>query len=172
MVLGKTLIRMSMKNNVTQKNIPDGWQQVVLGNCLNRNPEYGINAAATKLSPNLPTYIRITDISEDGKLIPEGLTSVSHINSSNYFLDEGDLVFARTGASVGKTYLYNRIDGRLVYAGFLIKVTTNKKIITPHFLYYFTKTHQYWKWILITSSRSGQPGINSPEIKSLKLKIQ
>lgn len=150
-----------------QHNI-SGWKPFVLGNCLEKNPEYGLNAPSTEFSPSLPTYIRITDFTEEGKLIKEGLTSVSHSDSSQYFLDEDDIVFARTGASVGKTYLYNELDGKLVYAGFLIRVKTKKNILQPKFLYYFTKTHKYWNWILIISSRSGQPGINSQEIKSLK----
>jgi type I restriction enzyme S subunit len=72
-------------------------------------------------NPNLLTYLRITDISEDGKFIEEGKKSVNHPDVLNYILEEGDIVFARTGNSTGKTYLYDSNDGALVFAGFLIR---------------------------------------------------
>jgi type I restriction enzyme S subunit len=115
-----------MKNNQSQKNIPDGWQKVKLRDCLLEKPDYGINAPSVKFSESLPAYIRITDISEDGKFLPEKKTSVKNSNSDSYILDIGDIVLARTGASVGKTYLYNKNDGQLVFAGFLIRVRPDK----------------------------------------------
>lgn len=156
-----------MKNNKSQKNIPSGWREVRLGNCLLQKPDYGVNAPAVKFSLSLPTYIRITDISDDGKFLPDKKTSVNQNDLEDYILNQGDIVFARTGASVGKTYLYNKDDGQLVFAGFLIRVKTNKYKLTPYFLSAYTHTEEYWKWVGEISARSGQPGINSSEYSSL-----
>lgn len=78
------------------------------------NPDYGINASAVKYSDTLPTYLRITDIDDEGNFIKDNLSSVNDVNSEKYYLSKDEIVFARTGASVGKTYLYKENDGKLV----------------------------------------------------------
>lgn len=151
--------------------IPKDWKVKKVGECLLRNPDYGINAAAVPYNENLPVYLRITDITEEGNYSKKNLVSVNNISSSSYFLEEGDLVFARTGASVGKTYLYNPKDGKLVFAGFLIRVRVNEEVILPNYLKYFTQTKQYWDWIAGNSLRTGQPGINGNEYKELQIPL-
>lgn len=151
--------------------ISSDWKVKSLGECLIKNPDYGINAASVKYNDTLPTYLRITDISESGKYISQSKVSVNHSLSSLYFLDEEDIVFARTGASVGKTYLYKKGDGKLVFAGFLIRAKVNPKILNHQYLYYLTQTKYYWSWVLTNSMRSGQPGINSNEIKLLPIPL-
>lgn len=86
-------------------------------------------------------------------------------------MKDGDIVFARTGATVGKTYLYNREDGDLVFAGFLIRFSPNAQKIVPYYLKAYTNTSTYWKWVKITSQRSGQPGINATEYCSLQIPV-
>lgn len=149
--------------------IPEDWGVARLSTCLEEAPSYGINAPAVKYDLTLPAYIRITDISEDGKFIENNRASVSHPNYSSYLLNDGDLVFARTGASVGKSYLYNSNDGNLVYAGFLIKIKPNKQKLDSLFLSNYVKTDYYWSWVKTNSMRSGQPGINGSEYGSLPL---
>lgn len=133
--------------------------------------DYGINAPATDFSDKLPTYLRITDIDDDGKFIIANKASVNNPNSGSYHLKDGDIVFARTGATVGKTYLYNREDGDLVFAGFLIRFSPNAQKIVPYYLKAYTNTSTYWKWVKITSQRSGQPGINATEYCSLQIPV-
>jgi len=145
------------------------WEAKRLGDCLSKNPDYGINAPSVPYSDNLPVYIRITDISDDGRFMPEKITSVDNINSNNYFLEKDDLVFARTGASTGKTYLYNPKDGKLVFAGFLIRVKVDSQKLHPQFLKSYTETTMYWNWVNIMSMRSGQPGINGNEYSQLPI---
>ena len=99
--------------------IPKDWIVRPLGSCLRYAPEYGINAAAVRYDDSLPTYLRITDISEDYRFRPSPRVSVKHPSVSSFFLCEGDLVFARTGASVGKSYRYDEKDGPLVLQDFL-----------------------------------------------------
>ena len=151
--------------------IPSDWDVFKLGDCLLRNPDYGINAAAVEYDDTLPTYLRITDISEDGKFIRSNKASVNNSLANAYYLEKGDIVFARTGASVGKTYLYNENDGRLVFAGFLIRITPNPEIVDCFYLIYLTQTKAYWAWVSANSMRSGQPGLNSNEYKSFQISL-
>ena len=88
-----------------------------------------------------------------------------------FFLNKGDLVFARTGASVGKSYLYNPNDGPLVFAGFLIRVSPNPVKLQPVFLAYYVQSNRYWDWVATVSIRSGQPGINGQEYGTLQLPL-
>lgn len=151
--------------------LPIDWDVKRLGNCLSKKPEYGINAPATPFSDTLPTYIRITDITDEGRYIKDNCVSVKHPKSELYFLEEGDLVFARTGASVGKSYLYNKQDGRLVFAGFLIRVRPNKEYLNPKYLKYFSQTKMYWNWVAENSMRSGQPGVNGNQYSQLPIPL-
>jgi type I restriction enzyme, S subunit len=147
------------------------WDVKRLGECLLARPDYGINAAAVPFSDRLPAYIRITDISENGKFSPVPVVSVAHPYASWYYLNEGDLVFARTGASVGKSYLYDKCDGPLVFAGFLIRVCPNPSLVISAYLSYCVKTGAYWDWVRLMSMRSGQPGINGAEYAQLPLRL-
>ena len=131
---------------------------------------YGLNAPA-KAYDGVNKYIRITDIDEntsvyksDDPVSPDGLLS------DEYLVNENDILFARTGASTGKTYLYNQNDGRLFYAGFLIKANVNNNC-DPYFIFSQTKTQSYRRWVEIMSTRSGQPGINSQEYASYPLYV-
>ena len=149
--------------------IPEDWKAVALKELLKDSPKYGINAPAVPLEGKLPVYIRITDISEDGYFKPTEKVGVESPFSDLYQLADGDLVLARTGASVGKSYLYRPEDGVLVYAGFLIKVTPEQSKLDPKFLFQYLQTERYWSWVTVNSMRSGQPGINGNEYGSLML---
>ncbi len=147
------------------------WKKVKLGDCLKQKPDYGINAPAVPYDNNLPTYLRITDITEDGCYSKKDIVSVANQAALKYVLEEGDLVFARTGASVGKTYLYDSKDGMLVFAGFLIRVKTDENVLLPEFFKYQTHTPQYKNWIAANSMRTGQPGINGNEYEEFTFSI-
>ncbi len=147
--------------------IPEDWKVNTLGECCIGKGRYGINAPSVGFSSELPTYLRITDINDYGRYKTEEKVSVNNSESKNYYLEYGDLIFVRTGSSTGKTYLYNPKDGQLVYAGFLIKFTTNRKKLLSLYLKHFTESNNYYKWIQIMSMRSGQPGINSVEYSNL-----
>lgn len=147
------------------------WVSEKLGNCLSRHPEYGINAPAVPYNDKLPTYLRITDISVDGLFLQNKKSSVAKkVNEENYLYD-GDIVLARTGASVGKSYKYKQKDGELVFAGFLIRVRPDKEKLNTELLFQFLSTEQYWRWVDFSSARSGQPGINGNEYASLPISL-
>ena len=130
---------------------------------------YGMNSAATEFD-GCNKYIRITDISEtSNKFVPNPLTSPEGELEEKFKLKEGDIVFARTGASTGKTYIYDKNDGNLYFAGFLIKFHIDKA--NPKFVFYNTLKEEYFNWVSVMSVRSGQPGINSNEYKKLPINL-
>ena len=145
------------------------WEEVKLEEVCDVKGKYGIGAAAVEFSNELPRYLRITDIDDQGNYSPQKEVSVSDKNWNDYVLEEGDIVFARTGNTTGKTYLYKERDGVLVYAGFLIKFRPNQNYLSSKFLKFYTQTAHYWYWVQTMSVRSGQPGINSKEYGKLKL---
>ena len=147
------------------------WTSTPLGKLLFSSPDYGVNAAAVPFSAELPRYLRITDISEDGRYLPGKQVSVDLDATEGNYLDDGDIVLARTGASVGKSYRYREEDGRLVFAGFLIRVKSNPNDLDSTYLANFLTTDEFWKWVAVTSARSGQPGINSTEYSSLPIPL-
>jgi type I restriction enzyme S subunit len=151
--------------------IPPDWHVVPLGQRLRRAPSYGINAPAIPLDSRFPTYLRITDITDDGRFDEATKVSVDHPSSAAYLLELGDLVLARTGATVGKSYLYDSNDGPLAFAGFLIRVSPDPEQLVPAFLSFFTQSRPYWNWVKVNSMRSGQPGINGREYASLPIPL-
>lgn len=147
------------------------WESVELGKLLKASPDYGVSAAAVPYDKDLPKYLRITDISEDGRYLDENKVSVDIVPAVEDYLADGDIAIARTGASVGKSYRYLREDGKLVFAGFLIRLRPDQhKLVTGYVAHYLT-TPQYWDWISVNSARSGQPGINSSELSSLPVPV-
>ena len=154
------------------KGFTGDWEQRKLGECMN-SFAYGLNAAA-KGYDGMHKYIRITDIDDEThNFIQSNLASPDidfNMDVSHYKLNVGDIVFARTGASVGKTYLYNPNDGDLYYAGFLIRGKV-KEDCDAGFIYQNTLTKDYDSFIKITSQRSGQPGVNSKEYATFRLNI-
>jgi type I restriction enzyme S subunit len=147
------------------------WGYAPLGTLLTKSPDYGVNAAAVPYTERLPQYLRITDISDDGKYLADKKVSVDVEPTEESFLAEGDIVLARTGASVGKSYRYRKENGQFVFAGFLIRVRPNPSRLNSTYLANFLTTTQYWKWVQATSARSGQPGINSVEYGSLAIPL-
>ncbi len=143
------------------------WNNKKLGDCLLQSPDYGLNAPAVPYNPLLNTYLRITDISENGRFINETKVSVDAILTDENSLHDGDIVLARTGASVGKSYKYRKEDGILIFAGFLIRIKPNTTKYNSEFIFQYLQTDIYRNWVNITSARSGQPGINSNEYSSL-----
>ena len=144
------------------------WKVKKLGEVAT-NFMYGMNAAATVYDGE-NQYIRITDIDERTRLFtPNPLSSPDGELEDKYLLEKGDILFARTGASVGKSYLYSEKDGKIFFAGFLIRL--NVKTENPYFIFSQTLTEKYQKWVLTMSMRSGQPGINAEEYKLLSIVI-
>jgi type I restriction enzyme, S subunit len=121
---------------------------------------YGSGASAIAYYEHSPRYLRITDINDDGSLKNEKVAP-SEIHK-DYLLKERDLVFARSGATVGKTYLYKNSDGVLLFAGYLIKFTIPEPH-NPSYFFHFTKTEKYRSWIKNKQNVVAQPNINAKQ---------
>ena len=159
----------SRSAKVAQKTI--SWEQRKLGE-ISESFEYGLNAAATEYDGK-HKYIRITDIDDSTHLfIQDNLTSpdIDFSTADDYLLQAGDVLFARTGASVGKTYIYRSSDGDLYFAGFLIRAKI-KRDYDADFVFQNTLTDNYDSYIRITSQRSGQPGVNAQEYANFALSV-
>ena len=131
--------------------------------------DYGMNAAAKPFDGE-NKYIRITDIDEaSSTYIEKEIVSPDGTLTDNFVVKDRDILLARTGASTGKSYLYRKSDGKLYYAGFLIRANVTKH--NPFFVFSQLHTHRYWSWVSIMSARSGQPGINSQEYSSFPVFI-
>jgi type I restriction enzyme S subunit len=134
--------------------------------------EYGLNVSA-KAYDGENKYLRITDIDDEThEFLQNNLTSPDTDLSKldNYLLNERDLLFARTGASVGKSYHYNKKDGKVYFAGFLIRAKI-KPSFNSEFVFQNTLTQKYINFIKISSQRSGQPGVNAKEYASLRIAV-
>ena len=147
------------------------WEQRKLGEVA-ASFEYGLNAAAKEYDDE-NKYIRITDIDDNThEFLTDSLTSpdIDLTGADNYKLTEGDILFARTGASVGKSYIYRNSDGLVYYAGFLIRARI-KEEYDAEFVFQNTLTDRYNKYIAVTSQRSGQPGVNAQEYAEFEIKV-
>ena len=142
------------------KEFTDEWNYTCLSE-ISAEITYGMNSASTEFD-GLNKYIRITDIDDEtGNFKPSNLVSPLNKPEDKFLVKKDDILFARTGASTGKTYLYNIKDGKLYFAGFLIKAHIVNH--NSNFIFQQTKLEKYKKWVKLTSMRSGQPGINSEE---------
>lgn len=148
-------------------DFPD-WEEKKLGDVCD-TLTYGMNAAAVKFDGE-NKYIRITDIDDESHCYKnDELVSPDGELDNKYLVCENDILLARTGASVGKSYLYNKEDGKLYYAGFLIKAHVKSE--NSKFIFFQTLTERYDKWVKITSMRSGQPGINANEYSDFTMNV-
>ena len=129
--------------------IPNHWKLVKL-KYLTDKLKYGANEAAEEDNHDDPRYIRITDIDENGNLKDETYRSISTDLAEDYILKDGDILLARSGATVGKSFLYRSKYGVSAYAGYLVRMRCNKKI-NSDFMYYFTLSNVYWNQISIDS---------------------
>lgn len=123
--------------------------------------QYGVPYSAEEYDASKYRYLRITDIADDGRLLDNDLKSVSGDNLENYLLSENDIVFARTGNSTGRAYLYDKRHGDLVYAGFLIRYKIDENKINPQYLRYFTNSNYYKQWVNNLSNGSTRGNINA-----------
>jgi type I restriction enzyme, S subunit len=124
--------------------VPGNWEVLPLKHLVSEPLQYGANESADDCIISDPRYIRITDITENGDLRDSTYKTLPRSKAIGYMLKKGDVLFARSGATVGKTYVFKE-DYDACFAGYLIKASCNKKLI-PMFLYYFTSSNSYENW--------------------------
>ena len=126
--------------------VPERWGLKRLKYLASESLKYGANESAELDDPDLPRYIRITDIAEDGSLRVDTFKSLPEDVARPYLLKSGDILFARSGATVGKSFIYHESWGRACYAGYLIRLRLNSRVAAPAFLSYFASSSAYWDW--------------------------
>ncbi|UIZ92119.1 restriction endonuclease subunit S [Corynebacterium sp. CNCTC7651] len=147
------------------------WERSTLGQVV-ESFRYGVNATAVPYDGETK-YLRITDIDPGAGDFGTGETTspgVDRRTADEFLLCDGDIVFARTGATVGRSFLYRKQVGRTVWAGFLIRARVTDAA-DPDFVYSSTLTPGYWEYVRMTSQRSGQPGLNSTEYANLPIAL-
>lgn len=132
---------------------------------------YGIAASAVERKADLPTYLRITDIFDDGTLNLSELKSVDAPNSDKYLLKPNDIVFARTGGSTGRNYFYDGSDGVFVYAGFLIKFNIDPEKVNPKYVKYYCRSKQYNDWVQSFNTGSTRGNINAQTFGNMEIPL-
>ena len=145
---------------------------VTMGSLLSEPPEYGAGEAGVEReNDTTPRYIRITDIDENGELLP-GLGMTAARIEPQYLLRDGDLLFARSGNTVGKCYLHDseRVDYPCFYAGYMIRFRFDEKVL-PRYVFAFAQTPYYREWVSAIQRSAGQPNINAQEYRSLELPL-
>ena len=132
---------------------------------------YGIAASAVEKNERLYTYLRITDIRDDGTLNINEMKSVDDPAASKYILSPNDIVFARTGASTGRNYFYDGSDGIFVYAGFLIKFSLDPQKVNPVYVKYYCQSTQYRNWVKSFSTGSTRGNINAQTLGNMEIPL-
>ena len=145
--------------------------KTTLGEVSLNGGSYGIGAPAVDFDPGLPMYLRITDIKDDGTLNTSDRKSVDDPSADSYLLKEGDIVFARTGNSTGRSYYYDARDGAFAFAGFLIKFSLDSKKINPRFMKYYSQSKLYWDWVTSFNAGSTRGNINAKTYASMPLEL-
>jgi len=151
--------------------IPKRWEVKRLSDCLSIKPQYGAGSSANVFSYGLVRYIRITDILEDGTLSPEGKVGIPEQEAQGYYLSQGDVLIARTGNTVGKSYLHKNRSGVAAFAGYLIRFVTAPNILKPQFLFAYTQSRMFKDWVVNMSRVGAQPNINAQEYGGLDVPL-
>ena len=158
---------LNQKIRITHED--EEWEEVSLS-AVADGFEYGMNAAAT-IYDGVHKYIRITDIDDDSHTYMDSApVSPAGVLEGKYRVRENDILFARTGASAGKSYLYQASDGDMYFAGFLIRIHVIDGVDSGY-VFLNTLTEEYNRWVVLESTRSGQPGINAEQYRRYRFKL-
>jgi restriction endonuclease S subunit len=147
-------------------------KKVALKNLLLENPQYGANEIGIERNTETePRYIRITDINDFGELEKTELGKTATIIEDKYFLKENDLLLARSGNTVGKSYLHTDVGYDCFFAGYMIRFKIDTSKVLPQYIFAYTQTDFYRKWVKAIQRTTGQPNINAEEYKSLEIPL-
>jgi len=157
------------KSLIEEPNIK--YSLVPIGHLLQKPIQYGANETAVYGDSNSDIrYIRITDIDEFGNLKYDDWRTAKIIKD-RYILEENDILFARSGATAGKCFLYKKEYGKAIFGGYLIRFRFDENKVNPKFVFYYTQLKRYQLWVESIQRPSGQPNINSQEFKSFKIPL-
>lgn len=143
--------------------VPKGWVVMKLRNCLKEKPKYGANASAVEFDENLPKYIRITDIDDNGYIIPENQASITLEDAKGNYLENNDFLLARTGDTVGKSFLYKSEYGLCAFAGYMIRFKIDEKILNPDLFNLIARSPIFETFKGSVKTIGAKPNINANE---------
>ena len=151
--------KMALYNKKVQHAL---FPMVKLKNLLLSKPQYGANEAGLdRLNNTQPRYIRITDIDENGLLSTDELGATVANVERKYILNKDDILIARSGATVGKSYIHKDLPYTCLFAGYLIRFLVNPQKILPDYLFSYTQLNSYKEWVNAIQRPSAQPNINA-----------
>lgn len=145
----------------------EGWEEKTLTEISLISGDYGLSVSSKPFDG--VRYIRITDITDDGMLNDNIVSADLRDSKKKEDLIEGDILFARTGATVGKTLVYKKMFGECLYAGYLIRYRLKTNVILPQFIHYVTHTDEYYKWVLLNQEAAAQPNISAKKYNLLPI---
>ncbi len=153
------------------EEIPQHWEIVKLKYIISEKLTYGANETAELSIKEHPRYIRITDFDENGFLKNDTFKSLLPEIAKNFLLSEGDILFARSGATVGKTFHFKNYQGMACYAGYLIKASINQKIALSDYIFYYTKSYYYMQWKELILNKATIENIGADKYNELKIPL-
>lgn len=168
-IKGRLDPKMALYNKKVQHAL---FPMVKLKNLLLSKPQYGANEAGLdRLNNTQPRYIRITDFDENGLISINELGATVANVEEKYILKNNDILIARSGATVGKTYLHKELPYTCLYAGYLIRFLVDPQKILPGYLFSYTQLNSYKEWVNAIQRPSAQPNINAEEYQSIEIPL-
>ena len=151
--------------------VPEHWEVKKLKRVVREPLMYGANEAALDINRDNPRFVRITDVKDDGSLKGDTFRSLSEELAEPYLLSEGDILLARTGGTVGKSFLYSESWGRCCFAGYLIKASLDRSKVRAEWLYQYTKTQYYWEWIASSQIQATLPNVSADKYNGFLMAV-
>lgn len=151
--------------------IPKDWIISKLKYELSEPMKYGASETGIDYDEKLYRYIRITDITSDGKLKQEGKLSLSESQAKDYVLLNNTVLFARSGGTVGKAFLYKEEYGKAAFAGYLISAVADNKKMNPKWLIYYTGSSAYIEWINRIFTQATIQNIGADKYSNMQIPI-
>jgi len=152
-------------------DVPEHWEVRRLKNFLLEPLKYGANEAAELTDRTLPRYVRITDIDKNGNLVDSSFRSLPVDIAEPYLLQEGDILLARSGATVGKSFLYFNSYGSSAYAGYLIRARIDPNIVSFAFFYNYLQSSAYWTWISLMTIQATIQNVSAEKYGCLPVPV-
>tara|TARA_R110000851_G_C13101874_1_gene568651 strand:+ start:14816 stop:16177 length:1362 start_codon:yes stop_codon:yes gene_type:complete len=151
--------------------VPAHWSVSKLKYLVNEPLLYGANEAALDADKSQPRFVRITDVHSDGSLRNETFRSLPIDVALPYMLSDGDILLARSGGTVGKSFLYRNSWGKCCFAGYLIKASIDENKISADWVYLNTLTNFYWDWIKSTQIQATIQNVSAEKYNSFSVAV-
>ena len=151
--------------------VPEHWDIKKLKYLVNESLMYGANEAALDVNFENPRFVRITDVKDDGSLKDDTFRSLNEELAKPYLLKDGDILLARTGGTVGKSFMYSESWGRCCFAGYLIKASLNQSVLKAEWFYRYTQTQYYWEWIASSQIQATLPNVSADKYNGFLIAV-